>query len=118
MFMPREGDEAWNKDVSARIEAAKNVLLGSHQSPETLVRVALNAMAYEPLVAGLRSQMEDIKKLRGQIDDLLKANPGAGQARPEGDQAAQNPDYKGKPGMRPMDATKAWTNRLPRLGGQ
>lgn len=118
MFQLRDGDEAWNNDVKKRLDTAKAVLFGQHQTPDTLVNVTLNAMAYQPLLNTLRSAITENGKLKAQIAELTKANPSLEPGRPEGEESAAIRNPTSKPGMRPMDATASWTKGLPQVQGQ
>ncbi len=112
LFQPRENDPAWNNEVKSRIDAAKAILF-SNQQPETLVEAALNAVAYKPLLKALKYSIDESAKLKAQIAELTKANPGL--------QGTNNPAPGGEPqgrkdipsGARPMDVARSFMQGLP-----
>jgi hypothetical protein len=111
LFQPREGDEAWNKSVTDRIESAKSLLFGSPK-PDRLMQAALDAAAYPELLKSMLAADEEIEKLRTQVKELSGASPQiTGGRTANGSEAA--PSVQHKVGTRPMDAVSNWSKALP-----
>lgn len=114
LFQKRDGDEVWNKGVDARIKEAESILLGTGQTPESVVRTAFHAAAYKPLLEGYRQAHEQWQaekaKFEQQIKDLSAANPGGRGSGPK--PADTDGKVEIKQDMNPFEASRAWAKSM------
>lgn len=90
MYQPREGDEAWNKEVQSSIELARRVYAGEDMEPVDLAKTALWAAAAPKILAQNLALIQENEALKKQVGDIGKAtpSPGSGQAtEPSGQQS-------------------------------
>lgn len=118
MYQMRDGDEAWNKEVSERIEVAKSYLFGNH-APEQLIQAAANAAAYPAALKQVMGLMEKVGQLEKQIADMTAAQPTInGQRKLETTEntTEQNQNRTVPAGSRPMEVMAGWLKNLPKPG--
>lgn len=114
LFQKKEGNEAWNKEVDARIAAFKHLSLGP-ATREQRVMACRNAAAFPAIVKYAQERDAEVATLKEQVKALSAAQPGAGSGNepPAGD--APPAKLAVNPGTRPMDVTKAWTANVRAL---
>jgi hypothetical protein len=101
---------AWNSAVQARRKQAQALLFGNEQ-PEALVRAALSAVSFQPLVEHTQSLAAENEQLRQELANLRKAQPTV-------QRATAPPAHPGQPngapaapvqrGSRPMAVAAEW----------
>lgn len=112
-YQLKDGDEAWNKAVSARLDSAKAIMFGQ-ATLEQIARAALDAAASPALLQQVQSLMDENTKLQEQVKSLTSATPrasGGASETPSGDQPQR---VEIKTGSNPMEAAAAWTKSLQR----
>lgn len=112
-FQLRQGDDNWNNQVQARIEAFKSTFSGKSK-PETIFQQVLNGVAFDAVNTQLLATMEENKRLQEQVKALSAANPTVepGPARTETG-VEQPKKLVLEPGTNPRAVTGAWINSLP-----
>lgn len=113
LFQLKDGDEAWNKAVAARIEGARATLFGANGKgldPEALIRKALVAEAFAPLLESYQAALTEASALKAQVEKLTKATPTV-EARQGGNGTASTAQPS-KTGSRPMDVAADWMRGL------
>lgn len=112
LFQLRDGDEAWNKAVKARIDGARATLFGGNgTSPDNMIRKALLAEAFPPLLESYNTMLTELGALKAQVDKLTKASPTI-EARTGGGVNGSASREPAKPGSRPMDVARDWMHGL------
>lgn len=115
LFQLRDGDEAWNKAVKARIDGARATLFGGNgngQSPDNLIRKALLAEAFPSLLESYNTMLTEIGALKAQVDKLTKATPTIDTRTPANGAGGGTRETQTKPGSRPMEVAADWMRGL------
>ncbi len=115
LFQLRDGDEAWNAAVKARIEGARATLFGGSNGKgldqEALIRKALVAEAFAPLLESYQTALSEATALKAQVEKLTKAAPTV-EARQTGGSVGGRETTPTKPGSRPMEVAADWIRGL------
>lgn len=121
MFQLRDGDEAWNKSVTERINAAKNIISGK-LSPEQAVTQALAAAAFPAILQHVSSLAQQLAAAQEQVKKLSAASPTVEQTPPtvtgseHQGEAPTNVPITHKSSTTPMEATRNWIKGLQAAG--
>jgi hypothetical protein len=112
MFQTRDGDEAWNKAVKARIDGARATLFGNGtgKSPDQLIRKALLAEAFPALLENYNSMLTELGNLKAQVDKLTRATPTLETRSTTTGQGSTR--EQPKVGSRPMSIAEDWMKGL------
>lgn len=110
LFQKKDGNEAWNKEITERVESAKNLLFGK-SNPETLTRAAFHAAAFPAVLKYAIERSEQVGKLEAQVKALTASNPTAESHGNENGNGGAGP-VTIKPGTNPMQAADAWVRGL------
>jgi len=112
MFQTREGDEAWNKAVKARIDGAKATLFGgANGNPDALIKKALLAEAFPSLLESYNTILTEVATLKSQVENMTATNPSIQTRTAAGANGAQSREPS-KVGSRPMDIARQWIQGL------
>ncbi len=119
MFQTRDGDEAWNKEVKARIEGAKATLFGGAGAPsqEAMMKKALLAEAFPALLDSYSTMLTELAAVKAQVDKLTNATPTVqSRTATNGERGGAAP-AQSKPGSRPMEVAADWIRGLKESSG-
>lgn len=118
-FIVKEGQDEWNSQVSERVKTARELLFGNKQTPERVIKAAIDAVAYPAVLQQALALMEKVKSLEAQISTLSAAAPKTTGTAPStespGEQMPTNANRAPVSGSRPMDVTAHWMKGLPPL---
>lgn len=108
---PRDGDEAFNKALMDRINAAREVMLGK-ADPETVINTMLNAAEKDIYQSEAESLREEVRQLKEQISTVKGAAPRLAEP------GTQKGDGKVpvSSGMSPRQAMAAWIQNTVKAG--
>jgi hypothetical protein len=109
-YQNKDGDEAWNKSVAARIDNARQLLFGS-LPPQELVRAALAASAVPALLEAHQAALAEIQKLTAQLAAAQKSAPSLSRRDNEPKPGERKPAERGNT---PMAVVKDWMGSLNR----
>ena len=111
LFQKKEGDDAWNGGVDARIGAAKRLLTGKDMKPADFVKAAFHATAFPDLLqaysADMKARDETIAGLEAQVKKLSAAQPKGGADTNGGDTKSG-----ARFGQNPFEAAESFTKNL------
>lgn len=83
-FQVKDGDDAWNKIVKDRVEAAKGLLFSNDLKPEYIAKAAFNAVALPAILKAYQTDSanwsHERSKFEAQIAELSAAQPKTGTA--------------------------------------
>lgn len=116
IYQKREGDDAWNAEVTKTVDLAKRLLSSDSLKPETILKLTFDALAMPKLLTTFHSKMTEWQgekaKFEAQIKELTAAQPGG---RGTGGGAKENgtvPRTKLKEGMTPHEASQAFARGM------
>ncbi len=101
VFAKRDGDEAWNKDVDARLGQAKEIMFGRLTEAD-MARAALWAAASPALLQSLAASDAKVKALTAELEGIKKSTirPGEGESASSGSEG----EGKGSKGLSLVDS--------------
>lgn len=98
-FQKKDGDSAWNNEVEARVQSARELLFGK-ASPETMIQAAIRAVSLPAVLTSHKAALDKIATLESQVKALTASTPGGGgssaEQRTNGAAAEQRQDNLGK----------------------
>lgn len=84
ILKPRDGDDAWNSEIDARISQARDIYMGKDLGYDDLAKAAIWAAAAPAYQKTVIAQTEMIRRLNEQISKLQGAQPSVGGSGGEG----------------------------------
>ncbi len=81
-FQKKDGDSAWNNEVEARVQSARELLFGK-ASPETMIQAAIKAVSLPAVLASHKAALDKIATLESQVKALTASTPGGGGSSAE-----------------------------------
>lgn len=79
-FQLRDNDQKWNDSVKARVESARALLFGQ-QEPQTMIKTALDAVAFPAVLEQARALLDENAQLKTQLKELQSTQPTVEHAR-------------------------------------
>lgn len=95
VFQPKEGDEAWNKEVEERKQLARAIFSGTLELPD-LARAAAWAASAPALLKNSLALAKEVAGLKEEIQKLRQSQPGGEETAaglPSGDDSHANVPY-------------------------
>lgn len=112
LYQKKDGNEAWNKEVDARVQTFKHLALGN-ATMQQRAQACRDAAAFPAVLKYAQERDVEVIKLTEQVKALSAAQPsaaGKGNATPENNGSPA--PMKVKTGMRPMDVSKEWISSM------
>lgn len=112
-YQLREGETEWNQSVQKRLESGRALITGN-LAPEVMFKAAFDAAAYPDVLAGYRTALGEIEKLKKQLASMTAASPRIEGTKRTAPTSGTNPGEA--PHMpkesRPMDYTNNWVKKF------
>lgn len=110
-YQLREGDTAWNENVTKRIDHARR-LMTEKLNESDIFNAAMDAAAYPAVLEQTKALMAENSKLQEQVKSLTAATPSIKTERSSPPANGQPPGKAPQAGARPMELTRNWVDNM------